>query len=134
MVRFEDKTVIVTGGNRGIGRAIVERFASEGADVLVTGRNEETIAATVAAVEAAGGRASGLRADVCRDDDLRRSHLPVSDSRSDIADRLCRGFRILLRLVLLPLRLAGDLVRDADSNDEDPVSPTPHSVAPGIRM
>ena len=50
--RFEGKGVIVTGGNRGIGRAIVERFAAEGADVLVTGRNEETIDATVAAVEA----------------------------------------------------------------------------------
>ena len=50
----------MTGGNRGIGRAIVERFAAEGADVLVAGRNEETIEATVAAVEAAGGRAWGL--------------------------------------------------------------------------
>ena len=59
--RFEGKGVIVTGGNRGIGRAIVERFAAEGADVLVTGRNEETIDATVAAVGRAGGRGWGLR-------------------------------------------------------------------------
>ena len=57
--RFEDRNVVVTGGNRGIGRAIVERFAAEGADVMVVGRNEETIAATVAAVEAAGGKAFG---------------------------------------------------------------------------
>jgi NAD(P)-dependent dehydrogenase (short-subunit alcohol dehydrogenase family) len=71
-MRFEGKAVIVTGGNRGIGRAIVERFAAEGADVLVTGRNEETIAATVAAVEREGGRAWGLQADVRTDEDLQR--------------------------------------------------------------
>ena len=70
--RFEGKGVIVTGGNRGIGRAIVERFAAEGADVLVIGRNEETIDATVAAVGRAGGRGWGLRADICADADLER--------------------------------------------------------------
>jgi NAD(P)-dependent dehydrogenase (short-subunit alcohol dehydrogenase family) len=70
--RFEGKTAIVTGGNRGIGRAIVERFAAEGADVLVTGRNQETIDATVAAVGDAGGKAWGLRADVRSDEDLER--------------------------------------------------------------
>jgi NAD(P)-dependent dehydrogenase (short-subunit alcohol dehydrogenase family) len=68
--RFEGKTGIVTGGNRGIGRAIVERLASEGAEVMVVGRNEETIAATVAAVETAGGKAFGHRADVTRSEDL----------------------------------------------------------------
>jgi NAD(P)-dependent dehydrogenase (short-subunit alcohol dehydrogenase family) len=70
--RFEGKTAIVTGGNRGIGRSIVERFAADGADVLVAGRNEETIAATVAAVEGDGGKAWGVRADVRRDEDLER--------------------------------------------------------------
>jgi NAD(P)-dependent dehydrogenase (short-subunit alcohol dehydrogenase family) len=70
--RFEGRNVIVTGGNRGIGRAIVERFAAEEGDVLVVGRNEETIEATVAAVEATGGRAWGLRGDVTRPEDLQR--------------------------------------------------------------
>jgi NAD(P)-dependent dehydrogenase (short-subunit alcohol dehydrogenase family) len=69
--RFEGKGAIVTGGNRGIGRAIVERLASEGADVMVVGRSEETIAATVAAVEAAGGSAWGHRCDVTLPADLR---------------------------------------------------------------
>jgi NAD(P)-dependent dehydrogenase (short-subunit alcohol dehydrogenase family) len=68
--RFEGKTAIVTGGNRGIGRAITERFAAEGADVMVVGRNEETIDATVEAVRASGGAAWGLRADVARSDDV----------------------------------------------------------------
>lgn len=69
--RFQGKTAIVTGGNRGIGRAIVERLASEGADVLVAGRNEATIAETVDAVTAAGGTAWGRRADVTQPDELR---------------------------------------------------------------
>lgn len=69
--RFDGKTALVTGGNRGIGRAIVERFASEGADVMVVGRNDEAIAETVAAVLVAGGKAWGHGADVTSNDDVR---------------------------------------------------------------
>ncbi len=69
--RFEGRNAIVTGGNRGIGRAIALRFAAEGADVMVVGRNEATIVATVAAIEASGGKAWGHRADVTETADLR---------------------------------------------------------------
>ncbi|MEK8024323.1 MAG: SDR family NAD(P)-dependent oxidoreductase [Candidatus Hydrogenedentota bacterium] len=44
-------TALVTGGNRGIGRATAERLAAEGAVVCVTGRNETTLADTAAALE-----------------------------------------------------------------------------------
>jgi NAD(P)-dependent dehydrogenase (short-subunit alcohol dehydrogenase family) len=71
MGRFDGRNVIVTGGNRGIGRAIAGRFASEGADVMVVGRNAQTLAATVAAIEAGGGTAWGHRADVTARDDVR---------------------------------------------------------------
>ena len=40
-MRFSDKVVLVTGGNFGIGRGIVHRFASEGASVAIVARNEE---------------------------------------------------------------------------------------------
>jgi NAD(P)-dependent dehydrogenase (short-subunit alcohol dehydrogenase family) len=47
MSRFEGKGVIVTGAGRGIGRAIAQRFASEGADVMCLGRTREPLEETV---------------------------------------------------------------------------------------
>ena len=44
MKRFENKTVIVTGGSGGIGAAICERFAREGAHVIATSRCDSAIA------------------------------------------------------------------------------------------
>ena len=43
MKRFENRTVLVTGAGTGIGKAVAERFAKEGADVLILGRTEETL-------------------------------------------------------------------------------------------
>ena len=40
MARFENKTVLITGGTSGIGLATVERLAGEGARLVVTGSNE----------------------------------------------------------------------------------------------
>ncbi len=70
--RFAGKTAIVTGGNRGIGRAIVDRLAREGAEVMVVGRNAATLDSTVEAVNASGANAWGCQADVTSEDDLRR--------------------------------------------------------------
>lgn len=62
--RFEGKTVIVTGAGQGIGLAIAERFAAEGADVMVIGRRREPLAALVTRIEASGGSAWLHTADV----------------------------------------------------------------------
>src|SRR5947199_6730488 len=58
------KIALVTGGSRGIGAAIAQRLAREGAAVAITYSNSKPKAdAVVQAIEAAGGRAIALQAD-----------------------------------------------------------------------
>ena len=62
--RFEGRTAIVSGAARGIGRAITDRLAGEGALVLVADIDAEAAAAAAAEIGATGGRAVGHRLDV----------------------------------------------------------------------
>ncbi|SRR6056297_1815406 len=55
--RFTDKVVIVTGGSRGLGKAMSVGFAAEGARVVVSSRKLPACEAVVAEIESAGGRA-----------------------------------------------------------------------------
>ncbi len=65
MSRVEGKVALVTGGSRGIGRAICLELARRGALVLVNYlQNEAAAAEVVAAIGAAGGEAAALQADV----------------------------------------------------------------------
>ena len=54
------KKIIVTGGGRGLGFAMAKKFKSEGADVLIAGRNEETLRKSAAQIDC-----GYLRLDVC---------------------------------------------------------------------
>jgi NAD(P)-dependent dehydrogenase (short-subunit alcohol dehydrogenase family) len=69
-MRFVSKVVLVTGGGSGIGRAAALAFAAEGATVAVAGRSAEPLAQTVKLVEAAGGVASAVPADVTSEDEV----------------------------------------------------------------
>jgi len=63
-MRLSGKTALVTGSSSGIGRAIALRFAREGADVVINGRDERKIASVVKEAQASGGRVLGIRANV----------------------------------------------------------------------
>jgi len=65
-----DKSVIVTGASKGIGRGIARVFARHGGRVLVAGRDMAAAEATVAEIVAAGGTAFAMRGDVARWDDM----------------------------------------------------------------
>ncbi len=71
--RLATKRAVVTGASSGIGRAIAEAFAREGADLAITyRRNREGAQQALAAIRAAGREASAIEADVSRAEDVLR--------------------------------------------------------------
>jgi 3-oxoacyl-[acyl-carrier protein] reductase len=63
-LQLKGKTAVVTGASRGIGRAIAELFAEEGANVAICARNPEQVAEAVKALEAKGVGAFGQAVDI----------------------------------------------------------------------
>src|SRR5688500_19658561 len=63
-LQLKGKTVVITGATRGIGRAIAETFADEGANVAICARNADQVAEAVAALERRGVRAWGQAVDI----------------------------------------------------------------------
>jgi NAD(P)-dependent dehydrogenase (short-subunit alcohol dehydrogenase family) len=62
---LEGKTVVVTGGTSGIGRALAIGLAEAGANVVASGRREQQLAETAAAIEATGSKTLRITSDVC---------------------------------------------------------------------
>lgn len=75
-MRLKDKVAIITGAGQGIGEAYAQRFAKEGAKVVVADINEEKGRAVAAAI---GGEAVFERVDVSREDDTKRLAKAVHD-------------------------------------------------------
>mgnify|MGYP001825873087 CR=1 FL=1 len=63
-LNLKNKAVVVTGGNRGIGRGIALAFAAEGANVAILGRDEAALAAVKSEIEALGVQAHAISADL----------------------------------------------------------------------
>lgn len=64
MKRLENKVAIITGGSRGIGKAVASLFTREGANVVVAARDRSEIDKTVEELRKKGGRVEGVKADV----------------------------------------------------------------------
>jgi 3-oxoacyl-[acyl-carrier protein] reductase len=69
------KTALVTGGSRGIGRAVAERLGAQGVAVAVNyARNEQLAQEVVRAITANGGKAVAVQADVAKPAEVRRMY------------------------------------------------------------
>ena len=71
--RFQDKTVLILGATSGIGRTTALRFAQEGANVVIGGRNEDNGNEVVRSIEAMDGNGLFVQTDVREMDDLQNA-------------------------------------------------------------
>ncbi len=67
LMQLKDKVALITGSGRGIGRAIAEQFAKEGAAVFLSARTEKELAAVAKKISENGGRAEYAMADLTQD-------------------------------------------------------------------
>jgi len=72
-LQLKDKVVIVTGGAKGIGQAIAEVLAKEGAIPFIVGRNEADNIKTVDGIKAAGGKAFQVAAELTRPEECKKA-------------------------------------------------------------
>ena len=66
------QTALITGGGRGIGRAVAEELARHGVNVVVTARSGREVHDTARALNALGANALGIVADIAMPDDVRK--------------------------------------------------------------
>ncbi len=76
MSKLNNKVAVITGGSSGIGLATAQRFIADGAQVVITGRNQEAVDAAAAEL---GDRATGIHGDVANLEDLDRLFAQVQE-------------------------------------------------------
>ena len=74
-VRLDGRTAIITGGSKGLGLAMAQRFASSGADVAILARSPETLAEAKRKIAAdAKGKVAAISCDVSKAADVRKAY------------------------------------------------------------
>ena len=76
---LEGDVALITGGSKGIGRAIALAFAENGADIVISARNREALDSTKAEIEALGRRCLAVSADMSVDEDIVKLHKAACD-------------------------------------------------------
>jgi 3-oxoacyl-[acyl-carrier protein] reductase len=84
MTSLQDRVALVTGSSRGIGAAIATCFAAAGAAIAVHGREAAAVDGVRARIEAAGGRAIGVLADLTDADQVEAMRASVEDQLGPI--------------------------------------------------
>jgi NAD(P)-dependent dehydrogenase (short-subunit alcohol dehydrogenase family) len=70
--KLSDKVALITGGSRGIGRAIAGAYADQGAQVFICGRNDGDVGRAIEEIRLAGGAIDGASGDIAEPADVRR--------------------------------------------------------------
>jgi NAD(P)-dependent dehydrogenase (short-subunit alcohol dehydrogenase family) len=74
-IRLNGRSAVITGGSKGLGLAMAERFAASGADVAIVARSPETLAEAKRLIQkGAKGKVAAISADVSKAADIRRAY------------------------------------------------------------
>ena len=84
-IRLDGKSAVITGGSKGLGLAMAEKFASSGANVAILARNPETLAEAKRQIQAgATGKIATVSTDVSKAADIRRAYDSVMSELGQI--------------------------------------------------
>ena len=97
--RLDGRLAVITGASDGIGRAFALAYSRSGAEVVLVSRTREKLLEVQRSIEAAGGRAHVIRADVAKIEDIRSierevSAIVIPGQGSRVNSRELRGLRI----------------------------------------
>lgn len=83
-MRLKDRVAVITGSGSGIGKAIADRFANEGALVIIADKNEDAIGPAVEDIKSRGGAAAGVQVDVTRRDQVQQAMSRIAEDHGRI--------------------------------------------------
>ena len=110
-LQLEGKRALVTGGSRGIGKAIARVLAQEGADVALLARNPQTLSAAAAELAAETGRkVVGISADTTNDEQTRRAVAYIRCAREVVSGMQANGWGRIVNISGLAARQTGNAV------------------------